>query len=37
MTVIGVFDRSAQLPTGGSLEQADGTAVAGEPIMYAGS
>ena len=23
---IGVFDRSAQLPTGGSLEQADGTA-----------
>jgi hypothetical protein len=23
---ISVFDRSAQLPTGGSLEQADGTA-----------
>ena len=23
---IGIFDRSAQLPTGGSLEQADGTA-----------
>src|SRR5947207_15316093 len=23
---IGVFDRSAELPTGGSLEQADGTA-----------
>ena len=23
---IGVFDRSAQLPTGGTLEQADGTA-----------
>ena len=23
---IGVFDRSSQLPTGGSLEQADGTA-----------
>ena len=23
---IGVFDRSAPLPTGGSLEQADGTA-----------
>jgi hypothetical protein len=26
MDNIGVFDRSAQLPTGGSLEQADGTA-----------